>query len=326
MPTPKKPAKTYDHRATADLWKAVRNNDPKAVTAAINRGGNLNARAPRAGLYKKTPLDLAVELSAPEALRALLAAGARLTTRQAMYGGDYTSFHLACAVCDVECVKVFVEHRSRYGAWTQEKNTRFSAALAVLNLGFHTSLVCNAEPQIQARWNRLRLAPPIGSPRLDCQYECLSVLCHRPGRWSPEAGALALAVACLYRDDSLVCLLKRSGLDPHRPMALVQSLAFATQTTLFNDALTDAYRMSANDHDKALHLEQVDRLAGFLIDHGLTWDNTNTDDTDPWFSSISTAATDKFTQLGKSRFSAQLLTRSMGAGSERLPARRTPRL
>lgn len=113
-PTPRnRPA--FDHMATADLWRATRNNDAAAARRALAHGANPNARGPKDALVQTSVVDAAVDASADEVLDVLLGAGARVVEPTHKAGAlswpNGTAVHAAARTGNMACMAVFERHR-----------------------------------------------------------------------------------------------------------------------------------------------------------------------------------------------------------------------
>lgn len=76
---PKRPLakRSFDHMATADLWRAMGSRDAAALRKALGKGGNPNARSENTIFGRATLLQEACKQGDEVAVRILLEAGAR---------------------------------------------------------------------------------------------------------------------------------------------------------------------------------------------------------------------------------------------------------
>lgn len=114
-------ATTRDY--TADLWKAIQNNNLEALKTTIAAGANVNSKIGKTG---ETLLDMAAYHGRFEFVKYLIEHGAEVSTK----GGDWTTLMWAVESGNldlvkylVEVVKVDVNSKNRSG------NTALSAAL-----------------------------------------------------------------------------------------------------------------------------------------------------------------------------------------------------
>lgn len=105
MPT-RPPTQFKDRVRTAQLWRAVRENQADAVTRLIRDGADPNDRQPPKALKQTTVVEHAIEHDAAAALVALLQNGARLARNRSLTGA-----HRAAREGKWACVSVLQRAR-----------------------------------------------------------------------------------------------------------------------------------------------------------------------------------------------------------------------